>query len=136
MSINSKSQITKSKQILNSNAPNKKLYDLEDRTFKFAQDCREFIGRLPRTIAQIEDAKQLVRSSGSVGANYIEANESFSKRDFVLRAKICRKETKESRYWILLLMISDSSLESKRMSLIQEATELTKILNAIIEKST
>jgi len=42
----------------------------------------------------------LVRASGSVGANYIEANESLSKKDFLMRVKICRKEAKESRYWL------------------------------------
>ena len=71
---------------------NTKHYDLEERTFEFARRCRVFVKILPKTIGNIGDGKQLVRSSGSVGANYIEANESLSKRDFVLRAKICRKE--------------------------------------------
>ncbi len=53
--------------------------------------------KLSRTIGNIEDGKQVVRASGSVGANYIEANESLSKKDFVMRIKICRKEAKESR---------------------------------------
>ena len=77
---------------------NTKHYDLEERTFEFARRCRVFVKILPKTIGNIEDGKQLIRSSGSVGANYIEANESLSKRDFVLRAKICRKEVKEIRY--------------------------------------
>ncbi len=55
-------------------------YDLEDRTFRFAQNVRAFVKRLPRTISNREDVKQLVRASGSVGANYIEANESLGKR--------------------------------------------------------
>ena len=57
-----------------------KRYDLEDRTFEFAKASRAFVKKLPRTIANIEDAKQLIRSSGSIGANYIEANESIEKR--------------------------------------------------------
>ncbi|RZJ56361.1 MAG: four helix bundle protein [Flavobacterium sp.] len=61
--------------------------------------------KLPRTIQTIEDGKQLVRSSGSVGANYIEANESLSKKDFCYRVKICRKEAKESIYWLTLLKL-------------------------------
>jgi four helix bundle protein len=76
---------------------NSKQYDLEERTFKFAQRVRAFVKKLDKTIANIEDGKQLVRASGSVGANYIEANEALSKKDFVMRIKICRKEAKESR---------------------------------------
>ena len=65
-----------------------KRYDLEDRTFAFAQSVRAFIKTLSRTLANVEDARQLTRASGSVGANYIEANESLSKKDFVMRIKI------------------------------------------------
>jgi four helix bundle protein len=64
---------------------NLKQYDLEDRTFEFARDVRAFVKVLPKTLSNIEDGKQLIRSSGSVGANYIEANESLSKKDFIMR---------------------------------------------------
>ena len=84
-------------------------YDLEDRTFIFARDVRALVRQIPKTLANIEDAKQVVRSSGSVGANYIEANESLSKKDFLMRIKICRKEAKESRYWLRLIDIGDQS---------------------------
>lgn len=70
-----------------------KQYDLEERTFKFARRVIEFVNRLKKTLSNIEIGKQLVKSSGSVGANYIEANESLSKKDFVMRIKICRKES-------------------------------------------
>ena len=76
-----------------------KVYDLEPRTFAFAKDCRFLMKRLPKTIETIEDGKQLIRSSGSVGANYIEANESLSKKDFYYRIKICRKEAKASGFF-------------------------------------
>ena len=82
---------------------NSKQYDLEDRTLEFAKKVRKYIKRLPTSIINIEDGKQLIRASGSVGANYIEANESLSKKDFYYRIKICRKEIKESRYWIRLI---------------------------------
>src|SRR4051812_27748338 len=59
-----------------------KKFDLEDRTFEFAKRVRAFVKRLPRTICNVEDVKQLVRSSGSVGANYLEANEALSKKTF------------------------------------------------------
>ncbi len=74
---------------------NPKRFDLEDRTFAFAKRTRSFGKSLSKTIGNIEDARQLVRSSGSVGSNYIEANESLSKKDFALRIKICRKEAQE-----------------------------------------
>ena len=77
---------------------NSKCYDLEERTFKFAEKVRSFVKKLPKTLTNIEDGRQLINSSGSTGANYIEANESFSKKDFAMRIKICRKEAKESRY--------------------------------------
>ncbi|MBI2626303.1 MAG: four helix bundle protein [Candidatus Nealsonbacteria bacterium] len=111
---------------------NSKQYDLEDRTFKFAKRVREFVKSLPKTIGNIEDGKQLIRSSGSIGANYIEANESLSKKDFGMRIKICRKEAKESRYWLLL--ISQTS-EKERQELIQESTELMMIFSSIMRKS-
>lgn len=106
---------------------NSKYYDLEVRTYTFARDCRAFVKSLPRTVGVIEDSKQLVRSSGSIAANYIEANESLSKKDFVMRIKICRKEAKESILWLRLLASSDH--------LTKEATELMKIFGAILEKS-
>lgn len=85
------------------------------------------------TISNIEDSKQLIRSSGSVGANYIEANESLSKKDFVMRVKICRKEAKESIYWLRLVGV-DAKNEKQRAALENEATQLMKIFGSIIEK--
>ena len=114
---------------------NSKQYDLEERTLKFAEDCRAFVRKLSKTIANIEDSKQLIRASGSVGANYIEANESFSKKDYYMRTKICRKETKESKYWLKLIEINNNqNLEDERKRLIQEATELMHIFGSIISK--
>ena len=113
-----------------------KQYDLEERTFRFAQRVREFVKKLPQTLANIEDSRQLVDASGSVGANYIEANEAISKKDFVFRIKICRKEVKESRYWLKLVDTNDhSALEQERKELIQEATKLMNIFGAILRKS-
>ena len=115
---------------------NSKQYDLEERTFLFAKNVRIFIKKLPKTIANIEDSKQVARSSGSVGANYIEANESFSKKDFILRAKISRKEAKETRFWLRLIDTNNESvLEKERELLIKEASELMNIFGAIIRKS-
>ena len=113
-----------------------KQYDLEERTLGFARDVRAFVKTLPRTVANGEDIRQLVKASGSVGANYIEANESLSKKDFVLRIKISRKEAKESRYWLRLLDTGEkAAVEKARGALIQEATELMNIFGSIARKS-
>lgn len=114
----------------------KKQYDLEERTSIFSKRTRVFVGKLIKTIGNIEDGKQLIRSSGSVGANYIEANEALSKKDFLMRAKICRKEAKESRYWLDLIDTNENKhLEEERQNLIKEATELMNIFGSIIRKS-
>ena len=111
-------------------------YDLEDRTFTFAKNVRTFVKKLRKTIANVEDAKQLIKSSGSVGANYIEANEALSKKDFVMRIKICRKEAKESRYWLKLIDTNgEPEQENDRKDLVQESRELMNIFGAILTKS-
>ena len=111
----------------------KPYYDLEERTYRFAQRCRDYVKKLPRTISNIEYGKQLVRSSGSVAANYIEANEAITKKDFYHRIKISRKEAKESRLW-LRLIIPHLAEEHEQGALIQESIELTKIFGSMVSK--
>jgi|SRR3990172_6311275 len=118
-------------EILNNKRNN---YDLEERTFKFAKRVSKYVSNLPKTISNIEYGKQLIRSSGSVGANYIEANESLSKKDFRLRVKISKKETKESIYWLRLTEPLVEK-EQERHELIDEATQIMKIFGSILEKS-
>lgn len=112
----------------------KKPYNLEERTLLFAKDVIKFVDRIPKSLPNIEIAKQLVRSAGSVGANYIEANEALSKKDFLMRIKISRKEAKESCYWIKLLTVP-YSLKVEQSTLLQEGTEVMKIFSSIVEKS-
>ncbi len=115
--------------------PNKN-YDLEERTFKFTRQAIEFCKKLPKTVENIELIKQGVRASGSIGANYIEANEALSKKDFKMRIKICRKESKESRYWLRLIIETNKlSDETEGKFLIQESSEFIKIFNSILTKS-
>ena len=119
-------------QITNS----KHVYDLEERTFQFAKNVRNFVKKLPNTIANNEDGKQVIRSSGSTGANYIEANESISKKDFIYRIKICRKEAKESAYFLRLINETNpKEYQKEAIILFNEANELKKILSSIYEKS-
>ncbi len=110
-------------------------FDLEERTYQFALGVRHLLKNVPRTITTELDGKQLVRSSGSVGANYLEANECVSTRDFVYRLKICRKEARESRYWLNLLFIEQGTpLHLERLALADEADQLARIFGAIVRK--
>jgi len=111
-------------------------YDLEERTFLFAKTVRTFLKDFPDDkLLFRDDALQLVRASASVGANYIEANESLSKKDFVFRIKICRKEAKECAFFLRLIVETIPELQQKGIVLQDEAIQLKKIFSAILEKS-
>jgi four helix bundle protein len=108
---------------------------LQKRLANFANRCRRLILKLPRTEYNIIYGKQLIRSSSSPGANYIEAIEASSSKEFLLRLKICRKEMKESGYWLDLIKESNESMITIKENadvLINEAGELTKISAASI----
>ena len=112
-----------------------KRYDLEERTEKFAKRVRAFVKLLPATIANIEDIKQEVRASGSIGANYIEANEALGTKDFRMHLRICRKEAKEAGYWLRLLDTDDRmDVNKERDALVQESAELMRIFGAILRR--
>ena len=126
--LNPKRQATNSGQMAN--------YNLEERTLTFAKSVRQFVKRLPRCMSNFEDGKQVIRSSGSIGANYIEANETLSKKDFKMRMKVSRKEAKETCYWLKLVDTEkNQNLEKERSALLDEATQLLKIMSSIILKA-
>jgi len=110
------------------------VYDLEDRTLNFAKRVICYANNLPKILSNIEIGRQLVRAAGSVGANYIEANEALGKKDFFMHVRISRKEAKESRYWICLSEPKEDNKKEKEV-LAGEATELLKIFNAIAMKA-
>ena len=113
-----------------------KKFDLEDRTFKFARRVRALSKTVPTTTSNREDVRQVVRASGSVGANYIEANNALGKKDFLLRIKICRKEAKESGYWLRLIdTCSSTQLDAERRRLVEESTQLVSIFGTILRNS-
>jgi len=115
---------------------NTKRFDLENRTFEFAKEVALYVNQLPRNISNLEYGKQVVDASGSVGANYIEANEALSKKDFMMRIKISRKEAKESAYWLrLIIETNGEKFREKGKRLFNEATELKKIFSSILIKS-
>jgi four helix bundle protein len=109
--------------------------DLEERTADFAANVRSFVRDLPRTISNIEDVKQVVRASGSVAANCIEANEALGERDRVMKFRTCRKEAKECQLWLRLLNTGNEAKARIRSGeLRQEAHELKLIFSSIVKK--
>jgi four helix bundle protein len=114
--------------------PNKKKFDLEDRTRRFAKGVVSLCRTMEKRIINKEIISQLVRPSGSVGANYLEANDAMSKKDFAYRIRVCRKEAKESAYWLDLLKEGNEDYECYISKLEKEAVELKKIFSKIAEK--
>ncbi len=112
-----------------------KKYDLEQRTYEFALAVALYCKKLPRNISNVEYVKQVIRSSGSPASNYIEANEALSKKDFLMRIKICRKEAKETVLWLKLIVNTNAEIFSEKGTiLMQEAEELKKIFSSILNK--
>src|SRR5258706_14854336 len=110
-------------------------HPLEERCHEFAKKVRSFCRKLRKDAGNIEDAKQLVRASGSVGANYIEANENVGKGDLRYRIRVCRKESKESMHFLgLVELFGDKQLEIERSVLIDEASQLRKIFSSMLTK--
>ena len=100
--LNPKSETLNSKQIRITKSQEQKPFDLGDWTLRFARVAGIYVKNLPDNLGNVEYGRQLIRASGSVGANYIEAEEALSKKDFIVRIKISWKEAKEARYWIEL----------------------------------
>jgi four helix bundle protein len=117
------------------NNQNSKRYDLEDRTLSFSKRIIHLVKALPKNTINFNLGDQLMRSGTSMGANYREANETETKKDFLFRLRICRKEGKETIYWLNLITETNPELANNINSLLQETTELVKIFAAIIEKS-
>lgn len=127
---NSKSEFPNKSEILNS-----KLYDLEDRTLEFGKRIIRLCQTLPKDVVNKRLADQCLRSGTSVGANYREANETDSKKDFKNRIRMSKKEAKETIYWLELIIEANQSFKNRIVDLLEEARELMKILGSIYEKT-
>ena len=114
---------------------NSKKYDLEDRTLEFGKRIIHLSKALPKNSVNLTLVSQITRSGTSLGANYREANETETKKDFLFRMRICRKEGKETIYWLNLIIEANPEFSERINPLLQETTELVKIFAAIIEKS-
>lgn len=109
-------------------------YDLLERTERFAVDVRKFVLKNIDLKSFKSDYEQLVRASGSIGANYSEANDALGKKDFLFRIRIARKEAKEAEFWLKVIK-SSYNLEGDIDILLLEVSALRKILSAIIIKT-
>ena len=125
--------------MINSNRSDKKVFDIYERSFNFAVSVAVFLQKLPDTDINGVYKKQLVRSSSSIGANLSEADGSLTKRDFVNKMGIARREARESGHWLRLIsrvsVQKDSQVYGEVSELIQEAREILLILSRIILKA-
>lgn len=118
---------------MGNNEKNKK-YDLEERTTRFAENIIQFVRKIPKDIVTASVISQLVRSGTSVGANFCEADDAESKKDFKHKIGICKKESRETKYWLRIVGVTNPQLKEDSMCLWQEAKELNLIFNAINNK--
>ena len=135
--INSTNTDLKNKEypIFESQRSNNKEFELSKRTLKFSKDVINFVKDMQKNIINNEILKQLIRSSSSIGANYIEANDSLGKKDFFMHIRICRKEAKETEYWLQLVDLNDPKAQNICALLTDEALQLRKIFSSIAKKS-
>ncbi len=112
-----------------------KIYDLEERTANFAEDIIEFAKKIPQNVITIPLINQLVKSGTSIGSNYCEADCAESRKDFEHKIGICKKESKESRYWLRIIIKVVPELRQDAINLWREVSELHLIFIAIIKKS-
>lgn len=119
---------------MSENFKNKHEFDLEDRTLKFAKQVVNFCRTLKKDAVNLPLISQAVRSAGSIGANYREANDALGKKDFSFRIKITRKEAKETEYWLNLIQEGNPELKENINNLIKESRELRNIFSAILNK--
>jgi len=113
--------------------PNKK-YDLRDRTAEFGENILSLAKKIPENSITRPLISQLVRSGTSVGANYCEADDASTRKDFIYKIGTCRRESKESKYWLRMLAVAAPSIEEETKPLLSEAQELNLIFSAIINK--
>jgi len=110
-------------------------YDLEERTARFGEAVIEFAKKIPQTPITIPLITQLVKAGTSVGANYCEADCAESKKDFEHKIGICKKESKESKHWIRMIVKAVPELKGEAREYWKEANELTLIFSSIVNKS-
>jgi len=110
-------------------------YDLEERTARFGEEIIKFAKKIPKNSVTLPLIPQLVKAGTSVGANYCEADDAESKPDFKHKLGICKKEARETKHWLRMIVVAVPELKEEARALWQEAKELNLIFNAIIRSS-
>lgn len=124
-----------SNSIMNDKIENKAKYDLEERTAKFGEDIIEFAKKIPRNVITLPLITQLIKAGTSVGSNYCEADCAESRKDFIHKLGICKKEAKESKHWIRMITKAAPELKIETRKHWKEANELQLIFISIVRKS-
>ena len=106
-------------------------YDLEERTAKFGENIIDFAKSLSENTINKPLISQIIRSATSIGANYMEANQASSKKDFKNKIHICRKESNETKHWLGMISRANSDKNEECRKLWKEAHELTLIFSKI-----
>ncbi|MCH8043967.1 MAG: four helix bundle protein [Planctomycetes bacterium] len=112
-------------------SPRERCYDLEERTAKFGEAIIRFAKTIPSNLVTESLVGQLVRSATSVGANYCEADDAGSKKEFRYRISICKRESRESKHWLRMIAAAAPELKQEARIHWQEAKELHLIFAAI-----
>lgn len=112
-----------------------KKFDLEERTSRFSEKVIGFVKKVPNNVITKPLINQLVRSTTSIGANYCEADCAESRKDFIHKIGLCKKESKEAKYWLRIIANAVPQLKQEIKELWKEARELNLIFIAIIKKS-
>ena len=112
----------------------KKIYDLEERTARFGEQVIRFAKKIPVNPVTARMIPQLVAAATAVGANYAEADDAESSKDFKHKLCICKKEAREVKHWFRMVIAAVPDLETEARVLLQEARELHLIFNAIVHK--
>lgn len=113
---------------------NKRIYDLEERTAKYSEAIIDFTKKLPKEIKYQSIIIQLIRAATSIGANYCEADDAQSKKDFCHKISICKKESRETKYWLRIIAKTFPDFKDEAKLLWREAQELNLIFGSIIRK--
>jgi four helix bundle protein len=113
------------------NCDRRDTFDLEERTARFGESIIAFAKRVPQNVLTTPLIGQVVRAGTSVGANYCEADDAESKKDFRHKIGLCRKESRETKYWLRMIVAAEPSIRQEAGTLWKEAKELNLIFGAI-----
>lgn len=117
------------------NDKNPKVYDLEERTGLFGEEAIRFAKKIPQTVITRPIIEQFIKSGTSIGANYCEADCAETKKDFEHKIGICKKESKETKHWLRMIIVAVPELKEEAIKLMKETNELVLIFSAIVNKS-